>query len=1267
MKWSLLLLIAVLCLPGSIEASPVHKTDSHGFKALVFSKTDGFRHTSIETGIATIQDLAADHSFEVVATENASAFTDSNLSEYDVVIFLNTTGDILDQSQQDAFERFIRAGGGFVGIHSAADTEYDWPFYGELVGGYFDSHPQVQEATILVADNTHPSTASLPERWVRQDEWYNYRDNPRGTVHVLATLDESSYTGGTMGVDHPTAWCHIYEGGRSWYTGGGHSGTAYAEPLFRDHLLNGIEWAAGVLEGECGATIDANWEKAVLDDETNNPIDLAISNTGDVYFVELGGKLKVYDPVAGASTQILNLDVYAANEHGLLGIELDPDFDSNGWLYLFYSPANVNVQRVSRFTISGKAVVPNSESVLLAIPTTRNECCHAAGSMSFDNQGNLIIATGDDTNPFDSNGYAPIDERTGRQAWDAQRTSANTNDLRGKILRITPQENGTYIIPAGNLFPSDGSEGRPEIYAMGLRNPFRISVDPTSNWIYWGDVGPDANGDDPARGPRGYDEWNQARAPGNFGWPYCIGQNFAYRDYDFEAQSSGSAFDCSSPSNDSPNNTGAASLPPAMPAWIWYPYGPSTAFPAITDGPGRTSMAGPVIQYSPASDPAAVPEYFDRSLIIYEWSRNWVKEVRLDENGDILSINPMLGAIDLKRPIAMELSPSGVLYAIEWGTGFGGDNNDSQLIRIDYRPGAGTPVAVIEANPTSGPLPLTVSFSASDSYDPGSSNALTFDWDLDGDGNIDQTGANAQFTYTVAGTYLVRLTATDSDENVGVATATISAGNTAPTVTVSAPRDGGFFAWGDSIAYSVEATDAEDGSTAGGGIDCSDVHVQVSIGHDDHSHPLDQLDGCEGAFEVISGHGDNGDNLFYVFNASYTDQGGAAGSLTSSASFVLHPTRIEAEHFTDENGVAAEPTGDVLGGGSNIGFIDNGDYIVLSGIDLHNINGIGYRIASAGPGGKIEVRVGSPTGLLLSTALVEPTGGWQVYRDVTAPIDNPGGKIDLYFVFKAVSGSNGLFNVNWIDFFGEGLSIGEDTSGLKGEYFNEPNFGGRVTTRTDPRINFNWGAGSPLDFFPSDNFSVRWSGILTPERDEAYRFFARTSDGVRVWLANDLIIDEWADRSTAETFSAFIPLTANQPYDLVVEYYESSGEAQAHLDWTSFSTPRQAVPSYALTPAPTGTSIDDENLASMPVALASIYPNPAADLVQVETEGGWRGPVQVEIVDILGRDIAKFAYEQNTPGKQTTVVDVSDWASGPYFFRISDEDSEARGTFVVRK
>jgi type 1 glutamine amidotransferase len=215
-------------------------------RILVFSKTAGFRHSSIEPGIAALRNLGAAHDFEVDATEDAGQFTTANLARYKTVVFLSTTGDVLNNEQQTAFTTYIRGGGGFVGIHAAADTEHGWSWYGGLVGAYFVSHPAPAQARIRVETRNHPSTKTLPNPWNRFDEWYDFLKNPRSQgVTVLLTLDETSYSGGRMGADHPIAWYHQYDGGRAWYTGGGHTDESFSEPAFLEHLLGGIKYAAG--------------------------------------------------------------------------------------------------------------------------------------------------------------------------------------------------------------------------------------------------------------------------------------------------------------------------------------------------------------------------------------------------------------------------------------------------------------------------------------------------------------------------------------------------------------------------------------------------------------------------------------------------------------------------------------------------------------------------------------------------------------------------------------------------------------------------------------------------------------------------------------------------------------------------------------------------------------------------------------------------------------------------------------------------------------
>lgn len=240
-------------------------------RVLVFSRTAGFRHDAIPEGIAAVRAIGQANDFTVDATEDPTAFTAANLAQYQAVVFLLTTGDVLNRSQEMAFEGYIQAGGGYVGIHSAADTEYDWAWYGQLMGAYFAGHPAIQTADSYIEDHYHPATFTLPGYWPRADEWYNYRTNPRDDgATVLAVLDEGSYQGGTMGTDHPITWYKYFDGGRSWYTGMGHTEETYQEPLFREHLAGGLRFALGEPLYTAGLAvaptqIDVGWTDFSLD------------------------------------------------------------------------------------------------------------------------------------------------------------------------------------------------------------------------------------------------------------------------------------------------------------------------------------------------------------------------------------------------------------------------------------------------------------------------------------------------------------------------------------------------------------------------------------------------------------------------------------------------------------------------------------------------------------------------------------------------------------------------------------------------------------------------------------------------------------------------------------------------------------------------------------------------------------------------------------------------------------------------------------------
>jgi cytochrome c len=833
----LIALTVLLAAPDDAAA-----TQNQEARVLVFSKTAGFRHSSIEPGIAAIRKLGQENRFTIEATEDASAFNERNLRRFRAVVFLSTTGDVLNPRQQDVFERYIQAGGGWVGIHSATDTEYDWPWYGRLAGAYFESHPNnpnVRKGTFRVLDKSHPSTEGLPDRWEREDEFYNFKSISRD-IRVLVDIDETSYQGGTNGDRHPMSWYHAYDGGRAFYTNMGHTEATFAEPLFLRHLLGGLRYAIGMgaLDYRRARPEENRFAKVVLADKLNEPVELAVLPDERVLFIERRGAVNLYTPATRRYTRIATIPVstkYANDkeaEDGLLGLAADPSFASNGWIYMYYSPAGPDPKNVlARYVMKGDSLDLASGKIILEVPVQRAECCHTGGSIAFDGHGNLYVSTGDNTNPF-ATGYAPIDERPGRAPWDAQKSSANTNDLRGKIIRIRPQADGSYTIPDGNLFPPAGltPRTRPEIYTMGHRNPYRIAVDKRTGFVYWGDVGPDAPVDSAERGPAGHDEIGQARRAGNFGWPYFVGDNKAYFDVDAATMKARGRFDPARPMNRSPNNTGLNELPPAQKAFIWYPYGPSAEFPLLGDG-GRTAMAGPVYyrdDFRNATRP--FPEYYDRKLFIYEWMRGWIIAVTMGANGDYASMERFMASHKFANPMDMEFAPSGDLYLLEYGTRWFQGNEDARLVRIEYNAGNRPPVVAAAVDKPAGSTPLRVALSSAGTTDADDDD-LRYEWIISRrNGSVVRrlTGANPTFTFATPGTYTASLVATDAQGARDTAAVEIAAGNEPPRVDLDLQGSNrSFFFAGLPIRYAVRVDDREDGSLRSGRIPASRVVVSA--------------------------------------------------------------------------------------------------------------------------------------------------------------------------------------------------------------------------------------------------------------------------------------------------------------------------------------------------------------------------------------------------------------------------------------------------------
>jgi cytochrome c len=800
-------------------------------RVLLFTKTAGFYHASIPAGVKAIMQLGEENHFQVDTTSSADWICEDSLGKYAAVIFLNTTGDLLNNYQEADFQRYIQAGGGYVGIHAASDAEYDWGWYNRLVGGYFNGHPEPQKAILHVIDSTNPSTMHLPRLWERTDEWYNFKKlNP--DTHVLLTIDEKSYHGGTNGANHPMAWYHDFDGGRAWYTELGHTDESYSDPNYLKHVLGGIEYAIGG-DRKLDYSSVRTWrvpdenrftKTALVQGTFFEPTEMTILPNLDILITQRRGEILLYKNEIHQVKQAGFLNVYfkthnphASAEEGVLGIQADPDFNNNHFVYIYYSPADTSVNRLSRFTLTNDSIDLKSEKIVLQLYSQREICCHTGGSVAFGPGGNLFLSTGDNSTPFDepnsafvNHGYAPLDDRPGHLQYDSRRGAGNTNDLRGKVLRIKINPDGSYGIPEGNLFPKGEAGTRPEIYVMGDRNPYRISVDKKNGFLYWGEVGPDANNDSlDTRGPRGYDEINQARKAGNFGWPLFVGNNYPYRAYDYATGKSGAAFDPAKPLNESRNNTGLKELPPAQPAFIWYPYAQSADFPKLGSG-GRCAMAGPVFYSDLYPAETRMPAYYDRKLFIYDWTRAWIRAVTLTPDGDYENMEPFMQHTVFNAPVDMEMGPDGRIYLLEYGNGWYSKNPDAGLSRLDYNGGNRPPeISGISLDKTSGGLPLSISITVQ-AKDP-ENDKLSYEWDL-GNGVKIQT-ALPQLNYTIrsAGDYSISVEVKD-DQGASARSKAVSlyAGNTAPSVSILVRGNKTFYFPGRPVQYAVDIEDPDD-------------------------------------------------------------------------------------------------------------------------------------------------------------------------------------------------------------------------------------------------------------------------------------------------------------------------------------------------------------------------------------------------------------------------------------------------------------------------
>ncbi len=432
-------------------------------------------------------------------------------------------------------------------------------------------------------------------------------------------------------------------------------------------------------------------------------------------------------------------------------------------------------------------------------------------------------------------------------------------------------------------------------------------------------------------------------------------------------------------------------------------------------------MGGPIYKYDPnLASETKFPEYYHDSVVFGEFTRNKLFSMRTNGSGKLQGIDPLLNSFTWANPIDMEFGPDGHLYVLEYGSGFFRANPEAKLSMVRYVKDGRAPVAKAEAVPSSGKAPLTVRFNGAGSYDGDPGDSIKFAWDFTSDGTVDSTEVSPSFTYTENGVYQAKLTVTDSTGRSATTIREITVGNTAPTVKITSPVTGSFFNWGDKIPFTVEVTDPEDGT-----IDCSRVQVSTVLGHDTHGHGISNYTGCSGVLVTPDDGADHaGGYLFLGVSATYTDLGAnGQPALSDTHQVTVQTWRQEAENAQEVKGVAGAMTNDV-DGVIHVTQIQNNAHLAFRPIDLGQVSSLTFRVAGGAanrvgqPQAAVEVRLGSPTGQLLTTATINSTGSTNTWQSQTVPLSHTAGEQTLYLVFKSVSGgpTSNFFNLNWVEF-----------------------------------------------------------------------------------------------------------------------------------------------------------------------------------------------------------------------------------------------------------
>ena len=575
--------------------------------------------------------LSAD--FFLKKSANLTSVHEDTLKLYSSIFFNNIGLNDLSHFQINALERYVDSGGRVV-IIEPTDTSYNqykWPKFHKLLSGILPSAKQLRPD--LMSDSFGKGQVVLAKLEPMELE-VQKRLISKAIAQVVADKVTLEYGNLATSLVPPDHWFEI------------------------DTLAMSFD----------------------------EPIEMEVLKNGDVLIIERKGNIKFFDSNKRSIKTIAELPVVSSQSNGISGIALDPDFENTGWIFFSYTPqANPGHHRISRFKIIEDSLAINSERILLEHSVTIKNGWHGINAIEFDSKGNLYFAIGDFTiQTGEVGGYAQIDERNGSN--DSQATASNSNNLLGKISRIHPEKDGTYTIPEGNLFQEKDSFARPEIFIMGCRNPYRFTLDSKTDLLYFGDVGPDA-WKDGEKGPKGYDELNIAGSSGYYGWPYVIADNKPYRDFNYRSNTLGTFFDPDNLMNKSPNNTGKKKLMPAREAILWYPKGESQDFPYLGTG-GMNIMIGPKY-YRDDFKPSNIrfPSYYNEKLFVYDWVRNWINVLELDENHKLVRIEPFLSTHEFNKIIDMKFGDDGTLYLLEYGSSGYKANADASLKRVRYAEG----------------------------------------------------------------------------------------------------------------------------------------------------------------------------------------------------------------------------------------------------------------------------------------------------------------------------------------------------------------------------------------------------------------------------------------------------------------------------------------------------------------------------------------------------------------------------------------------------